>query len=209
MTPDREHFLMRGIDTQAAANDATVIARSLAEPERFAAVFDRHAPHIHRYLARRVGREAADDLVAETFLTAFRKRDRYDTTHPDARPWLYGIATNLVGRHLRDEVRRYRIAKRASGDLLGVDQADRVLADVTSRSLRAPQCDALVSLTTADRDVVLLVACEELTYDEVARALGIPVGTVRSRMHRARSQLREALAETNATATYMEILGND
>jgi len=209
MTPDREHFLMRGIDTQAAANDATVIARSLAEPERFAAVFDRHAPHIHRYLARRVGREAADDLVAETFLTAFRKRDRYDTTHPDARPWLYGIATNLVGRHLRDEVRRYRIAKRASRDLLGVDQADRVLADVTSRSLRAPLCDALISLTTADRDVVLLVACEELTYDEVARALGIPVGTVRSRMHRARSQLRDALAETNATATYMEILGND
>jgi len=200
---------MRGIDTQAAANDATVIARSLAEPERFAAVFDRHAPHIHRYLARRVGREAADDLVAETFLTAFRKRDRYDTTHPDARPWLYGIATNLVGRHLRDEVRRYRIAKRASRDLLGVDQADRVLADVTSRSLRAPLCDALISLTTADRDVVLLVACEELTYDEVARALGIPVGTVRSRMHRARSQLRDALAETNATATYMEILGND
>ena len=200
---------MGGTDTQAVANDATVIARSLAEPERFAAVFDRHAPHIHRYLARRVGREAADDLVAETFLTAFRKRDRYDTTHPDARPWLYGIATNLVGRHLRDEVRRYRIAKRASRDLLGVDQADRVLADVTSRSLRAPLCDALISLTTADRDVVLLVACEELTYDEVARALGIPVGTVRSRMHRARSQLRDALAETNATATYMEILGND
>jgi RNA polymerase sigma factor (sigma-70 family) len=209
MTPDREHFLMRGIDTQAAADDATVITRSLAEPERFAVVFDRHAPHIHRYLARRVGREAADDLVAETFLTAFRKRDRYDTTHPDARPWLYGIATNLVGQHLRDEVRRYRIAKRAGGDLLGVDQAERVLADVTSRSLRAPLCDALISLTAADRDVVLLVACEELTYDEVASALGIPVGTVRSRMHRARSQLREALAQTNVAATYMEIFGND
>jgi len=209
MTPDREHFLMRGIDTQAAANDATVIARSLAEPERFALVFDRHAPHIHRYLARRVGRQVADDLVAETFLTAFRKRSGYDTSHLDARPWLYGIATNLIGQHRRQEVRRYRLAKQAAYEPFGADQADGVLADVTSRSVRAPLCDALVGLTDADRDVVLLVACEELTYAEVACALEIPVGTVRSRMHRARSQLREALAETDATATYMEILGND
>jgi RNA polymerase sigma-70 factor (ECF subfamily) len=142
-------------------------------------------------------------------LTAFRKRDRYDTTNPDARPWLYGIATNLVARHRRDEVRRYRLAKRAGSDPLAVDHADRVLADLTSRSVRSVLCDALLGLTTADRDVLLLVACEELSYDEAARALDIPVGTVRSRMHRARLQLREALAETNATATYKEILGND
>jgi RNA polymerase sigma factor (sigma-70 family) len=208
MTRERDDFLMSGSETQVVS-DAAVIRRSLTEPESFAIVFDRHAPHIHRYLARRVGRQTADDLVAETFLTAFRKRDRYDTANPEARPWLYGIATNLVARHRRDEVRRYRLAKRAGSDPLAADHADRVLADLTSRSVRSVLCDALLGLTVADRNVLLLIACEELTYDEAARALYIPVGTVRSRMHRARLQLREALAETNATATYKEILGND
>src|SRR5579862_1178416 len=98
----------------SAADDAAVIESSQREPERFAVLFDRHAPHIHRYLARRAGREVADDLVAETFLTAFAKRDRYDLSYTDARPWLYGIATNLVGRHRRDEVRQYRIRQAAT-----------------------------------------------------------------------------------------------
>jgi RNA polymerase sigma factor (sigma-70 family) len=200
---------MTGADLRVAADDATVIERSLAEPERFTIVFDRHAPHIHRYLARRVGRQAAEDLVAETFLTAFAKRSRYDTNHHDARPWLYGIATNLLGQHRREEIRRYRLPELVGLDPFGADHAERVLADVTSRSVRLVLCDALVGVMPGDRDVLLLIACEELTYDEVARALGIPVGTVRSRLHRARTQLREALAETDATATYTEILSND
>lgn len=200
---------MIGTDTRAVADDATVIERSLTEPERFAIVFDRHAPHIHRYLARRVGQQAADDLLAEIFLTAFRKRSRYDTNHPDARPWLYGIATNLVGQHRREEIRRDRLPELVGRDPFGADHAERVLADVTSRSVRVVLCDALVGLIPGDRDVLLLIACEELSYDEVARALDIPVGTVRSRLNRARSQLREALAETDATATYTEILSND
>jgi DNA-directed RNA polymerase specialized sigma24 family protein len=82
-------------------DDAAVIEASFAEPDRFASLFDRHAPYIHRYLARRIGGQAADDLVAETFLVAFRKRARYDLRCHDARPWLYGIATNLVGQHRR------------------------------------------------------------------------------------------------------------
>ena len=94
----------------AAADDAAVIESSWREPEQFATLFDRHAPHIYRYLARRAGRQVADDLVAETFLAAFAKRDRYDLGHPDARPWLYGIATNLVGQHRRDQARQDRIS---------------------------------------------------------------------------------------------------
>jgi DNA-directed RNA polymerase specialized sigma24 family protein len=86
-----------------ASADAGVIERSWHEPEQFAMLFDRHARLIHRYVARRVGGEAADDLVAETFLAAFGKRRRYDTSYSDARPWLYGIATNLIGQHRRDE----------------------------------------------------------------------------------------------------------
>jgi RNA polymerase sigma factor (sigma-70 family) len=200
---------MIGGDARAPAGDASMIERSVTEPERFAVVFDRHASHIHRYLARRVGQQAADDLVAETFLTAFRKRTRYDTSHPDARPWLYGIATNLVGRHRREELRRYRLAKLVGPDRFGADHADRVLAEVTSQSIRTVLGNALVGLASGDRDVLLLIAFEELTYEEVARALEIPVGTVRSRLHRARSQLREALAETEAIGAYEEILSND
>jgi DNA-directed RNA polymerase specialized sigma24 family protein len=100
-------------DAAAVDDDAEIIGRSCAEPERFAALFDRHAPLIHRYAARRVGREAADDLVAETFLAAFGKRRQYDRRHSDARPWLYGIATNLVGQHRREEIRQYRIRQAA------------------------------------------------------------------------------------------------
>jgi RNA polymerase sigma-70 factor, ECF subfamily len=200
---------MIGGDAWELAGDASVIERSVTEPERFALVFDRHAAHIHRYLARRVGQQAADDLVGETFLTAFRKRSRYDTSYLDARPWLYGIATNLVGQHRREELRRYRLAKLVGPDRFGADHADRVLAEVTSQSTRAVLGDALVELAPGDRDVLLLIAFEELTYEEVARALDIPLGTVRSRLHRARSQLRDALAETEAIGTYEEILSND
>ena len=94
-------------------DDAAVIEASRAEPDRFASLFDRHAPYIHRYLARRVGRQAADDLVAETFLVAFRKRAGYDRRYRDARPWLYGIATNLVAQHRREEARQFRLRQAA------------------------------------------------------------------------------------------------
>ena len=97
-------------------DDAAVIEASRAEPDRFASLFDRHAPYIHRYLARRVGRQAADDLVAETFLVAFRKRAGYDDRYRDARPWLYGIATNLIAQHRREEARQLRL-RQAAGPL--------------------------------------------------------------------------------------------
>src|SRR5688572_6710698 len=93
----------------SGVDDSTIIEGSLRDPERFAVIFDRHAPYIQRYLARRLGHQIADDLVSETFLTAFRKRVRYDLGQRDARPWLYGIASNLAGQHRRDEVRELRL----------------------------------------------------------------------------------------------------
>jgi RNA polymerase sigma factor (sigma-70 family) len=193
----------------AAADDAAIIELSRQEPEQFAVLFDRHAPYIHRYLARRAGREVADDLVAETFLAAFAKRDRYDLGHADARPWLYGIATNLVSQHRRDEARQYRIrqAALAEPDLPG--HADRVAADVTAQAMRTLLSTALAALPAGDRDVLLLIAWEQLTYQEVSRALAIPVGTVRSRLNRARTKTRQVLAGTGAAATYEEITTNE
>jgi RNA polymerase sigma factor (sigma-70 family) len=189
----------------AAADDAAVIECSWQEPERFAVLFDRHAPHIYRYLARRAGPQVADDLVAETFLAAFAKRDRYDLRYSDARPWLYGIATNLAGQHRRDEARQFRIRQAAVADPEVPGHAERVAADVTAQATRALLGRALATLTAGDRDVLLLIAWEQLTYQEVSRALAIPVGTVRSRLHRARTKVRQVLAGTGAAATYEEI----
>ena len=89
-------------------HDATLIERSWHDPEAFAGLYDRHAAPLYRYAARRLGVGAADDIVADTFLDAFRKRRRYDLTVTDARPWLYGIAANLIGKHSRAEVRMLR-----------------------------------------------------------------------------------------------------
>jgi RNA polymerase sigma factor (sigma-70 family) len=201
---------MRRRREPAAAGDAAVIESSWREPERFAVLFDRHAPYIYRYLARRAGRQVADDLVAETFLAAFAKRDRYDLSHPDARPWLYGIATNLVSQHRRDEARQYKITQAAAAAEPQVPgHADRVAADVTAQAMRTLLEGALAALAAGDRDVLLLIAWEQLTYQEVSQALGIPVGTVQSRLHRARTKVRQILAGTDASATYEELTTNE
>ncbi|MBM7167735.1 RNA polymerase sigma factor [Streptomyces sp. G44] len=187
-----------------AESDASVIARSRDEPEAFAALFDRHADSVHRYAARRLGGEVADDLVAETFTTAFQQRHRYDPARgagADARPWLFGIATNLVGRHRRAEARRFKAMARVPA-LADHDEplADRTADRVAARAVRRELAAALAALPARHRDVLLLVAWGDLGYEEAAQALGIPVGTVRSRLHRARTKLREALGGSNPTA---------
>jgi RNA polymerase sigma factor (sigma-70 family) len=194
---------------ESAADDAAVIEGSWREPERFAVLFDRHAPHIYRYLARRAGSQVADDLAAETFLAAFAKRDRYDLSRPDARPWLYGIATNLVNQQRRDEAHQYRIQRAAPAEPEVPGHAERVAADVTAQAMRTLLADALAMLSAGDRDVLLLIAWEQLTYQEVSTALGIPVGTVQSRLHRARAKVRQVLAGTDAAATYEELTTNE
>jgi RNA polymerase sigma-70 factor (ECF subfamily) len=179
-------------------DDASIIGDSVGRPERFAAIFDRHAPHIQRYLARRLGRQVADDLVAETFLVAFGKRGRYDRARSNARPWLYGIATNLVSQHHRDEVREYRLRSAIVPDPDPVSHDDRVATRVSAQARHRELATALSNLAPRDRDVLLLIAWEGLSYEEVAQALAIPVGTVRSRLNRARQQVRATLPKEPA-----------
>lgn len=190
-------------------DDATVIERSWREPEEFAVLFDRYAPRIHRYVARRAGRDVADDLVAETFLAAFGKRRHYDLRYADAMPWLYGIATNLIGQHRREEARQFRIQRAARPEPELPGHAERVAADVTAQATREVLMAALAGLPAADRDVLVLIAWEQLTYEEVGRCLGVPVGTVRSRLHRARAKVRQALALACSSTTLREILSNE
>ncbi|PCG83018.1 RNA polymerase subunit sigma-70 [Streptomyces sp. WZ.A104] len=172
-------------------DDAVVITQSLDEPELFAGLYDRHAPDIHRYAARRLGEGAADDITAETFLIAFRTRDRYDTSHRLARPWLYGIAANLIGKHRRSEVRALKALARTGHDPVAASWSDRSDDRI---AVQAPLAGALAALSPGDRHVLLLVAWADLGYQEVADALRIPLGTVRSRLNRARRKVREALS---------------
>ncbi|WP_370457762.1 RNA polymerase sigma factor [Actinoplanes sp. OR16] len=178
-----------------------MIRRSAEEPEAFGAIFDRHADAIHGYLARRVGRSLAEDLTAEAFLIAFRSRHRYDLSQTDARPWLYGIAANLVRGQQRAEVRQYRALARTGADPARDGPADRFddrVADrVADRVTAAAHVRALAAvlarLSVREREVLTLVSQAQLSYPEVARALDIPIGTVRSRLHSARRRIREAL----------------
>jgi RNA polymerase sigma factor (sigma-70 family) len=147
-------------------------------------------------------------VVAETFLAAFRKRSRYDLRHPDAAPWLYGIATNLIGQYRRDEVRQLRILRSAPPEIDVPGHAERVAGDVTARAVRDLLAGALAELPEGDRDVLLLIAWEQLSYEETARALDIPVGTVRSRLNRVRARLRQILTEADPD-TLKEILSNE
>ena len=195
------------IETRAAADsdyaehdDACVIGRSRDEPEVFEVVFRRYADQIQRYVARRVGADAADDVVAETFLLAFRQRERYDLSSACARPWLYGIATNLIGRYRRAEVRQYRALARVGVDPVAESFADRVDEVVSASAVNRRLAGALAALPASHRDTLLLVAWGGLSHQEAAAALCVPAGTVRSRITRARSKLRRALGDSDPSA---------
>ncbi|PKW12345.1 RNA polymerase sigma-70 factor, ECF subfamily [Streptomyces sp. 1222.5] len=186
------------------AEDAALLQEPQGASQEFAELYDRYAPAIHRYATRRLGAGLADDVVAETFLVAFRRRQRFDPAQGQVRPWLYGIASNLIAAHRRFEVRQYRaLAKTAIDPLLTDyhdDVDDRVAATAVARQLAA----ALSHLSKGDRDVLLLIAWESFSYDEVAQALAIPVGTVRSRLHRARKKVQKTLGGVNPAAVHEE-----
>ncbi|TYK44982.1 sigma-70 family RNA polymerase sigma factor [Actinomadura decatromicini] len=181
----------------SADSDREVIGRSAREPEAFALLYDRHAPRLHRYVPRRLGDGHADDLVAETFLIAFQRRGAFDGSRAEALPWLYGIAGNLIARHRRTEVRVYRAMARMGGDPSVRSHADQVDVRVTATA-------ALARLSAKDREALLLVTWADLSYEQAAEALDAPVGTVRSRLNRARRKLRAALGDRNPLTTAAE-----
>jgi RNA polymerase sigma-70 factor, ECF subfamily len=177
-------------------SDATLIKASLAESELFSLVYDRHAAALYRFAARRLGPELAEDAVSDAVLAAFRVRHRYDPARSDARPWLLGILTREISGHRRSERNRYRALSRTVLEREGQEgPADRVAEQVAAQSVRGPLAAALSKLAARDRDVLLLVAWADLSYLEVADALEIPIGTVRSRLNRARRLVREALPD--------------
>lgn len=171
------------------ALDSDVIS---ASPAGFATIFDRHFDAVHAYLQRRIGPDIADELASQTFLVAFDGRARYDLAQPDARPWLFGIATNLLRRHHRAEQRQYRAYARSAMDPV-LDAFDGVEDRLDASEMRRRLLDALADVPSGELDALLLYAWADLSYPEIAIALEIPTGTVRSRLSRARGRLRVAL----------------
>jgi RNA polymerase sigma-70 factor (ECF subfamily) len=163
--------------------DGRVIRRSLADPRAFGTIFERHFDAVYGYARRRIGTELAEEIATETFVRAFDRRKAFDTDRGDARPWLFGIAANLLRRHWRAERRRLEAYARAAGGAPAADAETRV--EVVA---------ALDSLSRDERETLFLFAVADLSYEEIADALEIPIGTVRSRLARARGRVRRRLA---------------
>jgi len=173
------------VDTDGALIERSVYGR----PDAFTEVVLRHEVAVHGFLTRRAGRQVADDLLAEVWLRAFAGRAGYDPGRQDARPWLYGIARNVLRLHWRAG---RNDAHQAVTD--SWDPWDDVVDRLDSTAQAGALLPALRALPPDERDVLLLIAWEQLTPAEAAEVLGIPQGTARSRLHRARAALRPVLA---------------
>jgi len=179
--------------TSAHETDASLASAFSRNPDAFTEVYDRYFDVVYGYIAGRLNTQTADDLAAETFTLAFRHRDRFDRGRGALRPWLLGIATNLIARHRRAEARHYRALARTAAEPVLDSHENQVVAALTARAVQPRLARALAALSAKERDVVLLMALAGLTHEEIGEALGIPYGTVGSRLNRARGKLRAAM----------------
>ena len=173
-----------------AETDGALIERSCrGRPDAFVEVVRRHEAAVHGFLARRTGPQVAADLLGEVWLRAFAGRGGYDPAHRDARPWLYGIARNVLRAHWRAR------PDQGAAPETTCDPWDAVVDRLDAAARAGTLVGALRALPSAEREVLLLVAWEQLTPAQAAAVLGVPQGTARSRLHRARTALRLALEE--------------
>lgn len=183
-------------------DDDALMTAALTQPARFRHVFERHYQSVHAYLARRYGSDAADDLAGEVFAVAFQQRARFRPVDGSARPWLFGIAANVARRAARQEgTGRRAWARRMAGEPQSApDTFDHVERADRQRRIDEQVPELVRQLRAGDRDVILLRYWEELSYEEIAIALDIPLGTVRSRIARAQRLLRPLLEREDLTA---------
>jgi RNA polymerase sigma-70 factor (ECF subfamily) len=168
-------------------------------PADFEDAFREHFAPVYRFIARRVGTDLAEDLAAEAFATAYRRRASYDPGRGSLRSWLYGIATNIVREHWRDEQRLLELDARLASSGARPFEDDAADSRVVAAMLAPRIAGALAALNREQRDVLLLHAWADLSHEEISAALGIANGTARSRLSRARAALRAALGEFDFT----------
>ena len=172
--------------------DTALIARSQAEPELFGLLFERHFSRIYSYLARRAGRASAEDLASQTFVVAFERRQHFDPAISNALPWLYGIATNLLRNHVR-------AVRRADATVLRVAAVSPVSGESLEPETMSAVLRVIDKLAADQREALFLFAWADLTYSEISEVLDVPIGTVASRIARAREILRADLISAEPT----------
>jgi RNA polymerase sigma-70 factor (ECF subfamily) len=176
--------------------DDTLLARSIRDQSAFEPLVERHSAALHGYLARRAP-QAADDLLSELWLRAFTSRHSFDPERGNARGWLFGVARNVLAAHWRT------LARDGATELPGAAASDpwQAVDQRLDAAAAAPRLrKALAELPEAERELLLLVAWEELSPSEAAVVAGVPAGTARSRLHRARSRLRARLDRKGPSA---------
>jgi RNA polymerase sigma factor (sigma-70 family) len=198
-----------GVGGVEQVNDRELWRRAgQGDGEAFGVLFDRHREPVRAYCARRCGSlDAADDLVSVVFLEAWRRRADVDLVHDSVLPWLYGVANRTVQRRTRTTLRHRRLLRRISTEEHGVtgrapqaepaaanaDHADDVAARLDDEAHLRRLRSALSGLGRLDREILLLCVWQGLDVRSAAVALGVPTGTVKSRLSRARARLRHAV----------------
>jgi RNA polymerase sigma-70 factor (ECF subfamily) len=180
---------------KSGPSDAVVIRRSLTEPQAFEAIFDRHFGAVHRFAVGRVGQQDAADVLAETFARAFDRRHRFRTDRESALPWLFGIAVNVCRERTRRDDRGHRATTRMATRTEMTTEAfeNAVTNRIDAERLRPDLLAALRELTDDEYALLMLAGESDLSYQEMADTLGIPIGTVRSRLARARRRVRTSM----------------
>ncbi len=171
---------------ESLLSDGRILRDSVSDAAVFSSLYERHLRAVAAYVSRRAGSELSEDLTAEVFIRAFRRRAAFRDDHESALPWLLGIANNVVADHRRAERRRLEMLQRLA-------TMTPVTGETSIGALAPELVGELLRLSAADRDTLLLVVWGELSYAEAASALGVPIGTIRSRIARARQRLGAAI----------------
>ena len=182
--------------------DSDLLAMAGSEPEALGELFRRYSRSVYTYCARRTGNlDLAEDLTSVVFMEAFRRRRNLQLSNASALPWLIGVANNVV-RNANRSLRRYRSAlDRIPAPAYGASPEENTMERLGAQEAIARALEAISALTQREQDVVLLVLWSEFTYADAATALGIPVGTVRSRLASARAKFKDTAPITSTTLT--------
>jgi RNA polymerase sigma factor (sigma-70 family) len=191
-----------GMPALSEAADSDLLAMAGSEPEALGELFRRYSRSVYAYCARRTGNlDLAEDLTSVVFMEAFRRRRKPQLSNESALPWLLGGANNVV-RNANRSLRRYRTAlDRIPVQADGASPEESTMDRLGAQEALARALEAISALSQGEQDAVLLVLWSEFTYADAATALGIPVGTVRSRLASARSKFKDSAPVTSTTLT--------